>query len=469
MKPNTAVATLRWNRPEHVEISLALLRLGAAMINVNPRLSPEEMRWQINDSESTVLIVAAEFRETIEQIRDDLPHVSHVLVFGGEPRPFLDYEVTLGRASAVEPQAPGYSPENVAYIRYSSGTTGRPKGVVHDQNTILAVTRNLLLDYVGDMQSGDVLLALQGIYHGAGWFVLPCWLRGVPIAIIPNFSDPEAGLAAIGRFDVSLIKTVPTVLVRLLATPALADIWRRSRVRTVVYGGSPMSVRALGEAIEKVGRPFVQLYGQAESPMTITVLRREEHTPQRLSSAGRPVTMAEVRVVDDQDQDVPLGERGEVIVRGDHNMRGYWKQPPERTREVLRGGWVHTGDIGTFDDAGFLFLVDRKNEMIVTGGLNVYPNEVEQVLYEHPAVLEAAVIGVPDDKWGEAVTAVVVLNQPGAADEGELLKFAEARLPSFKRPRRVIVVDELPKNAAGKIMRKVVREPYWAGHSRRIN
>jgi acyl-CoA synthetase (AMP-forming)/AMP-acid ligase II len=319
------------------------------------------------------------------------------------------------------------------------------------------------------LHSGDVLLALQGIYHGAGWFVLPCWLRGVPIAMIPNFSDPEAGLDAIAKFNVSLIKTVPTVLTRLLSLPNVADAWQRSRVRTVVYGGSPMSVRALRDGVEKVGPVFVQLYGQAESPMTITVLRREEHSGTHLSSAGRPVTMAEVRVVDDNDRNVLPGERGEVIVRGDHNMRGYWKQPPDRMLEVVRGGWVHTGDIGTFDDEGFLFLVDRKNEMIVTGGLNVYPNEVEQMLQEHPAVLETAVVGAPDEKWGELVTAVVVLHRPATASETELLAFAASRLPGFKRPRRLTIVDSLPKNAAGKIMRKVVREPLWAGHERRIN
>lgn len=469
VEPNTAVATLRWNRPEHIEISLALLKLGAAMINVNPRLTAEEMQWQIDDSESAVLIAAAEFRETIEQIRGQLSRVKHVLIFGGESGPFSDYETIVKAAAASEPAFPGYSSDNVAYIRYSSGTTGRPKGVIHDQHTILAVTRNLLLDYVGDLNSEDVFLALQGIYHGAGWFVLPCWLRGVPIAMIPNFSDPEAGLDAIARFNVSVVKTVPTVLTRLLAQPEVSDAWRRSRVRTVVYGGSPMSVRALRDGIEKIGQVFVQLYGQAESPMTITVLRREEHSGERLSSAGRPVTMAEVRVVDDNDGDVLPGERGEVIVRGDHNMRGYWKQPAERMLEVVRGGWVHTGDIGTFDDDGFLFLVDRKNEMIVSGGLNVYPNEVEQVLQEHPAVLETAVVGAPDERWGELVTAVVVLHSPGTASENELLSFAAARLPGFKRPRRVSIVDSLPKNAAGKIMRKVVREPLWVGHQRRIN
>lgn len=469
VRPDTAVATLRWNRPEHVEISLALLKLGAAMINVNPRLSPEDMRWQIEDSECAILLASDDFRQTIEQIRPTLDHVSDVLIFGGDHGPFTDYETELMKGRATEPVVPGYSMDNVAYIRYTSGTTGRPKGVVHDQHTILAVTRNLLLDYTSDLREGDVLLALQGIYHGAGWFVLPCWLRGVPMAMISEFSDPEAGVAAVSRFNASVVKTVPTILTRILATDGIADAWRRSRVRTVVYGGSPMSIRALREGIEKVGPVFVQLYGQAESPMTITVLRKEEHTEARLASAGRPVTMAEVGVVDDDDRPVPLGERGEVVVRGDHNMRGYWKQPPERTADVVRGGFVHTGDIGIFDEEGFLYLVDRKNEMIVTGGLNVYPNEVEQVLYEHPAVLEAAVVGAPDEQWGEQVTAIVVRHAGASVAERELLDFAGGRLASFKRPRRVIFVDTLPKNAAGKIMRKAAREPLWADQERRIH
>lgn len=469
VRPDTAVATLRWNRPEHIEIALALIKIGAAMVNVNPRLSPVDMLWQIEDSESTVVIASAEFRESLEQIGPGLSHARGVLVFGGDAGPFIDYEGELARASSSEPIVPGYSMDSAGYIRYTSGTTGRPKGVVHDQRTILAVTRNLLLDYTADLQSGDVLLALQGLYHGAGWFALPCWLRGVPMAVIKDFSDPEAGLDAIRRFDVTVVKTVPTVLTRVLAIPGMPDAWRASRARTIVYGGSPMSIRALREGIDRIGRVFVQLYGQAESPMTITVLRKEEHTEAHLSSAGRPIMMADVRTVDDDDRDVPLGEPGEVVVRGDHNMRGYWKQPPELAAAVVRNGFVHTGDIGVLDDEGFLYLVDRKNEMIVTGGLNVYPNEVEQVLYEHPAVLEAAVVGAPDEQWGETVAAVVVLHQGARLEERELLDFAAARLASFKRPRRVLFVESLPKNASGKIMRKAAREPLWAGQARRIH
>ncbi len=469
VRPNTSVATIRWNRPEHIEIALALLKIGAAMINVNPRLTPQEMAWQIEDSESIVVLAAAEFREALEEVEHDLDHVRRVVIFGGDAGHYVDYEKELADASPSEPTVSGYSMDNVGYIRYTSGTTGKPKGVVHDQHTILAVTRNLLLDYTPDLVHGDVLLALQGIYHGAGWFALPCWLRGVPIAIIKDFSDPEAGLAAIKRFNVSLIKTVPTILTRILAVPGIADTWRETRARTIVYGGSPMSVKALGEGIDKIGRVFVQLYGQAESPMTISVLKKHEHTEGRLGSAGRPITMAEVRTVDDDDHPTPLGEPGEVVVRGDHNMRGYWKQPAELTANVVRNGFVHTGDIGVLDDEGFLFLVDRKNEMIVSGGLNVYPNEVEQVLYEHPAVLEAAAVGAPDDKWGEVVTAAVVLHQGAHAEERELLDFAAAKLAKFKQPRRIMFMESLPKNAAGKIMRKVVREPLWAGKTRRIN
>ena len=469
VRPNTSVATLRWSRPEHIEIALALLKIGAAMINVNPRISPEDMLWQIEDSESAVLIASAEFRDSLEKIRPGLSHIKGVLVFGGDAGPFLDYESELARASSIEPVVPGYSMDNVGYIRYTSGTTGKPKGVVHDQRTILAITRNLLLDYTSDLQAGDVLLPLQGLYHGAGFFALPCWLRGVPIAVIKDFSDPEAGLAAIKRFDVTIVKTVPTILTRVLAVPGAEDVWRASRGRTIVYGGSPMSIRALREGIDKLGRVFVQLYGQAESPMTISVLRKEEHTEERLSSAGRPIMMAEVRTVDDDDRDVPTGEPGEVIVRGDHNMRGYWKQPPELTATVVRNGFVHTGDIGVLDAEGFLYLVDRKNEMIVTGGLNVYPNEVEQVLYEHPAVLEAAAVGAPDEQWGESVAAVVALRPGAQLGERELLDFAASKLASFKRPRRILFVDSLPKNASGKIQRKIAREPLWAGQARRIH
>jgi acyl-CoA synthetase (AMP-forming)/AMP-acid ligase II len=466
VRPDDRVSVLRNNIPEHVEIQLALLKVGAAMINVNPRLSPVEMAYQVTDSESRVLIVAEQFLGELEEMAPEIVDVETVLVLGPRAGAWRRYEDVLAEGAPTEPDVL-VTADNLGYIRYTSGTTGNPKGVVHDQYTLAAVTRNLMLDYTPDLGPDDRMLALQGIYHGAGWFVLPCWLRGAALVIADDY-DPGHVERLVVDERITMIKSVPTVLLPVIHEDGVS-VEAMKAVRTIVYGASAIPRAALERGIDRLGQRFVQLYGQAESPMTITVLGKEDHTRDRLGSAGRSITFGRVRVVGD-DGNVAVGGTGEIQVLGDHNMRGYWRGSSAPAEYPWDDPWVRTGDIGRMDEGGFVFLTDRKGEMIITGGLNVYPNEVEQVLYRHPAVREAAVVGVPDERWGERVVAIVVADpELRAAGTDPLDQLCRAELGTFKCPKEYRFVDDLPKNAAGKIMRRSIKESLWAGHERMVN
>jgi long-chain acyl-CoA synthetase len=457
------VATLRRDCAEHAELFFGLIKGGYVEITLNPSLNASEISWQIKEPSASIVIFQKGFAELIESISNDVPSVKQFICIDGELPGAVSYEELLAGASPEEP-AVALDPDDLAELRYTSGTTGKPKGIMLPLRSGLCVTRNLLLDMIPDLTPRDTFLALQPLYHGAGWFVLPCWVRGVTQVYVPRY-DPEIAIDVIEREGVSVIKTVPTVLVRLLAHQDLGK-HRLGNIRTIIYGASPMPVERLREGLHLFGSVFVQLYGQTEAPMTLTVLRKEEHIVdgseqevRRLSSAGRPCTFVDLKIVDKEGAEVKPGEEGEVIVNCDHVMTGYLNRE-EETREALRDGWLYTGDMGVYDGDGYVYLVGRKGDMIISGGLNVYPNEVEQVLYVHPAVKEAAVIGVPDQVWGETIKACVVLKGGENVTEEEIVNFCKERLSSYKKPRSVDFLDELPKNAMGKIVRRELLRNY---------
>jgi len=472
LRKGDRVATLSRNCPQHIEILFAKMKMGAVDVGLNSRLSAEELVWQLNDCEAQALFVAEDQWKKISDFREQMPFLQKIILISGKSDGTIEYEALIGGSRkedprvSVESQAPGR-------IFYTGGTTGQAKGVVISWGSDLCLTRNLLLDMIPDLHSQDVFLGLQPLYHAAGTFILPCWIRGATHVVVEDF-DPATAFSAIEKEKVTIIKTVPTVLVRLITSAELRQRDLRS-VRTVIYGASPMPVEKLKEAIRLLGPIFIQNYGQSEAPMTICLLKKEDHVTEghpdqvaRLASIGRPYTMVKVKVADEEGREVPPGELGEILVQADHVMMGYWKKP-EATRETLRNGWIHTRDIGRMDEQGFIFLVDRKSEMIISGGLNVYPQEVEQVLYQHPAVLEAAVFGVPDEKWGETIKAAVVLKAGAKANQEELMEFCKSRLASYKKPTSIDFHDELPKSDTGKILRRALREPYWRGYERKIH
>lgn len=469
------VASLNRNCHQHIEIFFARQKIGAVEVTLNPRLSQEELAWQINDSKTNTIFVAAELLDKVRPILSSCKGIKNIISLSGAFGKEIDYEDLVASSNPEEPpqiETELYD-DDIGTITYTAGTTGKPKGIVWPRRTNWAMARNLLLDMIPDLSPQDVFLGLQPLYHAVFTFILPCWLRGTPHVIVPEF-HPEIALDTIEKEKVTVVKTVPTVLVRMLAHP---DIRKRNlrSVRTIIYGASPMPIEPLKQAIQIFGPIFIQNYGQSEAPMTICLLKKEDHVTEgetekndRLASVGRPYTLVEVRVVDDSGMDVAVGEIGEVIVRADHMMKEYW-QLPQETQETLKGGWLYTRDMARVDKDGYIYLVDRKSEMIISGGLNIYPNEVEQVLYQHPAVLEAAVFGVPDKDWGESVKAVVALKPGMMATEQELIDLCKDRLTSYKKPKSVGFMTNLPKSPEGKILRRTLREPYWKGYERRIH
>jgi acyl-CoA synthetase (AMP-forming)/AMP-acid ligase II len=444
-RPGNRVATLMHNCLEYLEIAFP-------QVILNPMLSAEEILFQINNSEADVLIFQDRYAEIVRSIEKRMPNTKTVICFGSVGKGMLEYEKILAKASCDEPSLL-LKPEDLGELRYSGGTTGTPKGIMLSNRSVVAVTRDLILDYLGDLTSTDKWMAIQPLFHGAGWFNLPVWVKGMTNYIVDDF-QAETALKVIETEKITAIKTIPTVLLRLLDYPCIKNCAMGS-VKTIIYGGEPISEKRLKEAIDIFGPVFMQLYGQTEAPMTITVLRKEDHLNDKLlNSAGRPCTMVDVKVVDKQNNEVSPEKMGEIIVKGDHLMMGYLKNPAA-TKEIMVDGWLHTKDLGKTDEDGYIYLTGgRTSDMIISGGENIFPQEVEKVLYEHHSVKEVCVFGLPNEKWGEAVTAAVVLKRDMHATEDELVSFCKQRIASYKKPQAIFFLDSLPKSGAGKTVRK---------------
>lgn len=474
IKRDDRVALLANNCPQFLEVFFARYVLGVTEVTLNTRLSPKDWAYQVNEVGANTLFITEEFLPALVTIRSELKSTKNLIAISGSQPDTIDYETLISSSTSKEPDVDvDVSEKKVQRIMYTGGTTGIPKGVVLSRSADFALMRNMLVDLVPDLTPKDVFLGLQPMYHAVRPFFFPCWIRGVTHVIVPNF-HPEIAFEAIEKEKVTVIKTVPTVLVRLTVHP---EIQRRdlNTIRTIIYGGSPMPVEKLEEAIRIFGPVFIQNYGQSESAMTVCYLKKEDHllegSPKqiaRLASIGRPYSWVEIRLVDDNGKEVSPGEPGELIVRGDHNMSGYLNNP-EETAKALRDGWVYTRDTAVMDEDGYVFLVGRKSDMIISGGENVYPSEVEQVLYQHGAVLEACVFSIPNEKWGEMVTAAVALKPGTTVTEEELIDFCKQRLAKYKTPKKITFHDSLPKSAIGKILRRELRAAYWKGQDRAIH
>ncbi len=474
VKSGDGVALIANNCSQFLEIFFARYILGALELSVNTRLSPIEWARQINEVKAKTVFIDEQLLEPFFSICSELKGVKNCIAISGSAPNMIDYEKLISCSSSKEPCIDvEISKHKLRRIMHTGGTTGVPRGVMLSTEADMAQIRNILIDLVPDLTSEDVFLGLQPMYHAVRAFFFPCWLRGVTQVVVPNFR-PEVAFDAIEREKITVIKTVPTMLIRLISSP---DIGKRDlkSVRTIIYGGSPMPVEKLKDAIRIFGSVFIQNYGQSESAMTICLLRKEDHVLEgdpnkmaRLASVGRPYSWVEVKIVDEDGKEVPRGKTGELIVRGDHNMTGYLGLP-EETKKFLRDGWVYTRDVAKMDNEGYIFLVGRTLDMIITGGENVYPGEVEQVLYEHPAVMEACVFGIPDEQWGESVTAAVVLKVGKSATEEELIEFCKHRLARYKSPRTVTLHDSLPKSGMGKILRRELQAPYWKGREKEVH
>jgi acyl-CoA synthetase (AMP-forming)/AMP-acid ligase II len=394
------------------------------------------------------------------------------LAFGTPvPHGWEDFRAWV-RAAPSEPPASPTTDSDDCYQMYTSGTTGRPKGAVLPHAAIAANIFQASVAIGGS--PGERVLIVAPMYHAAAalttFFAVA---RGGCLFIQEDFVPAEV-VRVLSEEGIARVTLVPAMIQAcLVMVPDVAQR-RYDDLRLITYGASPIAEQTLRRAMDVFGCDFIQGYGMTETTALLTYLMPEDHRralagrPELLLSAGRPVVGTEIRIVDGDDRPAPPGEVGEICARGPQLMRGYWNLP-EATAEALRGGWMHTGDAGRLDADGFLFIQDRVKDMIVSGGENIYPREVEEVLFRHPAVADAAVIGVPDEQFGEAVKAVVVLRDGASATAEEIMEFSRGRLGGYKRPRSVDFVRVLPRNPSGKVLKRELREPYWRGQARRVS
>jgi long-chain acyl-CoA synthetase len=465
LEPGDRVAFALANSPRILETIYGCFAAGLVVVPINARLHPREMAYIVSNSGARVLIHGPEYEDGIADASHDFAGLEQRICTNAydrllEPRDTLDAPLDVGA-------------EDPCWLFYTSGTTGRPKGATWSHRTIRVVVMNYLAD-VYNIQGGDTVLHCAPMSHGSGIVALPAVARGaVQVILDTGGFDPAKVFATVERCKVDHIAFMaPTQIVKCLEdfVPGAYDL---SSLKAVCYGGAPIYVEHLRHAMHAFGPVFAQIYGQGEAPITITGLSTTQHAEllaagdDRIGSAGTIRTDVEACVVDAAGNPLPAGEVGEIVCRGDVVMLGYWEDP-EATAEALRGGWLHTGDVGRIDEDGYLFLLDRAKDMIVTGGNNVYPREVEEVLVQHPAVATCVVLGVPHEYWGEAVHAVVVREAGAAATAAELIEHCGRSLAGYKKPKAVDFVDALPVSGYGKVLRREVRERYWAGYERRV-
>jgi acyl-CoA synthetase (AMP-forming)/AMP-acid ligase II len=471
-QPGDRVGVLIPNCPEGLEAILAPMQAGMVAVPMNIRLHPNEHAYMLNDSRAFVLIAGAELRPHVSQMREHLETVKHFIFAGPGEGGDLSYEALLECQGSLA-SSPAIEADDLAWIFYTSGTTGHPKGAMLTHRVLITMAEQFLLD-IDPVVPSDVLLHAAPITHGSGLAMFHHLARGSASAFpaVRSF-DPVGIFQAIERHRATTMFLVPT-MINVLVGSAERGRYDLSSLKTVFYGGAPMYVEQLTEALRAFGPIFVQVFGQGEAPMTCTSLPKDEHLVgddpiklRRLASAGRATTAVQVRIVDENDRPVPPDTMGEIVVRGDLVMKGYWNRP-DATAETLRGGWLHTGDIGSLDQDGYLYITDRKKDMIISGGSNIYPREIEEVICQHPAVFEVSVIGVPDDKWGEAVKALVVLRPGELATEDEIIEHCKRHLASYKKPQSVEFLPGLPKNAYGKVLKRELRDRYWVDRRRKV-
>ncbi|WP_218617970.1 AMP-binding protein [Cryptosporangium aurantiacum] len=461
--PGDGVSILARNRPEVLFATGAGMLAGSRGTPLHPLGSLDDHAYVLDNAEIHTLVFDPALEEHVAALKQKAPGLERLLALG--PSDLAEDLPALAARFAPEPLvAPQVDPESISSMSFTGGTTGRPKGVLGTYRGGAELTRIQMAEW----QFPDEVrfLVAAPLSHAAAAFTLPVLLKGGSFVVLPGFT-PGGWIAAVAEHKITSTMIVPAMLYAILDHPDLATA-DTSSLETVFYGASAASPARLQQAIDRFGPVFYQFYGQNEAPMTVTVLRKEEHTPDKLATCGRPVPWVRAALLDENCEPVARGEAGEICVQGPLVMNGYNKLP-EETAEAFRGGWLHTGDVAREDEDGYWTIVDRTKDMIVSGGFNVFPREVEDVLTTHPDVSAAAVIGVPDDKWGEAVKAVVV-PRPGAEIDAEaLIALVRDRKGPIHAPKSVDVAESLPLTPVGKADKKALREQYWAGSDRRVH
>jgi acyl-CoA synthetase (AMP-forming)/AMP-acid ligase II len=466
------VAALLYNSPRAVEVRFALMKAGLCMVALNVRQATAEHAFIINHSDSRLLILDADYLHTWEHMRAHCPGVHQVIVAAADPGAYLSYEALMAAAAPVAPEVM-VSLDDLERIAYTSGTTGRPKGIMKTIGNDLAQLRNDFLNEDVPTTAADIMLNVAPLTHAARGPLRKHYVKGARNIILRDFHE-ETVFATIAQERVTTAMFVPTMLIRLTLHPKARD-YDLSSVQRIYFGTAPMPAEKLQEAIAVFGNVFRQNYGMSEATQPVLCMSPPELAIpdaatrlQRLGSAGRPALGVEVRIADDHGIAVAPGAEGELLIRGDIVMPGYWKNLHATRAALDAAGWLHTGDVARQDEEGYVYIVGRKKDMIISGGFNIYPREVELVIERHPGVQEVAVIGVPDAIWGEAVKAVVVPRSGATLTAEEIIDLCTQYIASYKKPRSVDIVADLPKNFQGKILKRELRERYWQGLERRV-
>jgi long-chain acyl-CoA synthetase len=454
------VGLIMKNCPQYIEILFGILHAGLSAVPINAKLHSKEMGYILEDSSASSLFITDDFDSQRAQLAQHLVGSGTVLSVG-DPDLSKLYDFSPLALQAAQS-------EQLAWLFYTSGTTGKPKGAMLSHRNLMTMTLSFFAN-VDVITSGDTLLHAAPMSHGSGLYTFPYIARGAQQAVCQSGSfEPEEVLQLIRKHSGVSMFAAPTMIKRLVETPP-AEHEDTTNLKTVIYGGGPMYVTDIKAAMTRFGNKFVQIYGQGETPMTITCLNREDHLdntdPQfygpglddRLASVGCTQMAVEVRITDEQGKPLSDGQVGEILVKGDTVMTGYWNNP-EATASSIIDGWLYTGDMGVLDQYGYLTLKDRSKDLIISGGTNIYPREVEEVLLQHSAILEASVVGKPDEEWGESVVAFVVIQDGKSLTEEQCDSWCIDNIARFKRPKSYHFVDALPKNNYGKVLKTELRD-----------
>ena len=463
----SSVAVLSANRPEVLYNMAAMMISGTRGTPLHPLGSLDDHAYVCNDAKMETLVYdPIIFGTRALELKERVPSLKNLLAFG----PHEGGEDYCALADQFEKQplvAAELDPEDITALIYTGGTTGKPKGVASPARSAATMTMIQMAEW--EFPDEIRMLVATPLSHAAAAVFVPTMLKGGTMYAMAGFS-PEEFFGMIEKHKITTTFLVPVMIYILLDSP-LADTTDMSGLKTLIYGASAMNPTRLAEGIKKWGHIFFQCYGQSEAPMVIAHLKKADHDlnkPERLASCGRPSPWVRLALLDDHNKEVGVGESGEICVRGPLVMKGY-RGLPEQTEEVFAGGWLHTGDVGRFDEDGFLYIVDRKKDMIVTGGFNVFPREIEDVIAAHPSVAQVAVIGVPDDTWGEAVKAIIVARPGQTIDAAEIKKLVKDAKGSVQSPKSVDIVDAIPCSPLGKPDKKELRKQFWGGRTRGVN
>ena len=455
--PGDRIAVLAENLPEYVQMYYGVPSAGMALTFLNYRLHPKEWAWILNNAEASVLVVQDKYVEQIESVLDGIPSVKHVVVIG-ESKDHPTYADLVGAAPVQRP-AVAVDEDSTAWLLYTSGTTGFPKGAMLTHRNLIVAFLNSVIEY--EPQPDERTLVAFPLCHVSGYTVPVNHFRGGRIVLTPMF-EPELWMQLVDREQITGTALAPTMLNMVLQHPKINE-YKLDSLRGIGYGAAAMPVEILRAGIARFGPIVYSGFGMTELGGNVLTFPKAAHEravggdEYLLASCGTPMCLADVIVVDEQMNECPPGVVGEMVIRGEQVLKGYFRNE-EGTTKAFENGWFHTGDMARRDEEGFFYIVDRMKDMIITGGENVYSREVEEVLYTHPAVSEAAVVGVPDPMWGEKVTAVVVLRPGMTATEAEIIGVSRDNLAGFKKPKHVVFLDELPKTVSGKIIKRELRD-----------